>query len=512
MDLNQPPNLKDREEASAVEIPSLGKVSIVAEDPLSESPPGDSAAKTEDTIVIVLDEEENVEKDVSQLEKTATQEQQSTPSEICPSPAANSSEESISRTAEPDQRLIPNTTAAEEALQHVIPTPAPVEAMEIDDANKAQKRKIRHEESDNQGDSEEECMRPPKLRPRARRILHNSDQENDTRIEASQTVPGTSDGDVAQSSGTEEEKNRKVGRPKKHKRTIDPEEAEKKIMAATGVAPECLNEDLLMAMTASDVSAQALEYLEHIDMIRIKSGKLQGGLSGEMKKRKTCLESMVRALQVKAESKNDPEFLKHKLSEMMGEIKKYKKEEEKREREISELREIINELKRENNEMRKELRKMKIEVHRSSEERNSSKKGRTGEESPYWSEDRVQGRSHSQRESSVEPRSRSPSVTIRRPQLGGKSALIPEGPKLGKEMRTELIQQQMEALKKIRTKVSPIEMKQGSVNASGSADRQDVEIRREPSPPPLPQRKPRPRIISNIQLVPPRDSQAGNKN
>lgn len=191
----------------------------------------------------------------------------------------------------------------------MIPTPAPVEAMEIDDANKAQKRKIRHEESDNQGDSEEECMRPPKLRPRARRILHNSDQENDTRIEASQTVPGTSDGGVAQSSGTEEEKNRKVGRPKKHKRTIDPEEAEKKIMA-TGVAPECLNEDLLMAMTASDVSAQALEYLEHIDMIRIKSGKLQGGLSGEMKKRKTCLESMVRALQVKAESKNDPEFLK----------------------------------------------------------------------------------------------------------------------------------------------------------------------------------------------------------
>lgn len=95
MDLNQPPNLKDREEASAVEIPSLGKVSIVAEDPLSESPPGDSAAKTEDTIVIVLDEEENVEKDVSQLEKTATQEQQSTPSEICPSPAANSSEVNI---------------------------------------------------------------------------------------------------------------------------------------------------------------------------------------------------------------------------------------------------------------------------------------------------------------------------------------------------------------------------------------------------------------------------------
>lgn len=90
---------------------------------------------------------------------------------------------------------------------------------------------------------------------------------------------------LGSTSETEEEKSKKTDRPKKHKRAIDPEEAERRIMAATGVVPEYLNKDLLQAMTASDISAQALEYLEHIEMIRVKSGRLQSGLSGEIKKR-----------------------------------------------------------------------------------------------------------------------------------------------------------------------------------------------------------------------------------
>lgn len=76
-------------------------------------------------------------------------------------------------------------------------------------------------------------------------------------------------------SETDEEKKRKTGRPKKCRRAVDTEEAKRKIMAATGVAPEHLNEDLLLSMTASDINAQALEYLEHIEVIRVKSGRLQ---------------------------------------------------------------------------------------------------------------------------------------------------------------------------------------------------------------------------------------------
>ncbi|EFN61590.1 hypothetical protein EAG_13520 [Camponotus floridanus] len=212
-------------------------------------------------------------------------------------------------------------------------------------------------------------MRPPKLKPRSRRRLLDDEQTDDTLPGSSKKIPTADGSGTVQSSASETEEERsknKCGRPKKQRRAVDPEEAERKILAATGVAPEYLNEDLLLAMTASDISAQALEYLEHIEMIRVKSGKLQGGLSGEMKRRKTCLEDMIRALQTKAESKNDPEFLKHKLNDLMSKIKKYKKEEEKRNREMSELREVINDLKKENKEMRDELRRMRMEVSRAS--------------------------------------------------------------------------------------------------------------------------------------------------
>jgi len=155
--------------------------------------------------------------------------------------------------------------------------------MEIEESNRAQKRKNRPAELDTQGDSEEKIMRPPKLRPRIGSALLDDEQGNDTLIDSSQKAPTTGDGGVAQSSGTDEEKSKKAGRSKKHKCAIDPEEAERKILAATGAASEFLNEDLLLAMTALDISAQALEYLEHIEMIRVKSGRLQGGLSGELK-------------------------------------------------------------------------------------------------------------------------------------------------------------------------------------------------------------------------------------
>jgi len=257
-------------------------------------------------------------------------------------------------------------------------------------------------------------------------------------------------------------------------------------------------------MTASDISAQALEYLEHIEMIRVKSGRLQGGLSGELKKRKTCLEEMIRALQIKAESKNDPQFLKHKLSEMMNEIKKYKKEEEKRNREVSELREIINELKKENKEMRVELMRMKVVVSKSSEERHDVRIRKAREEPPKRLEDSVKRRRYSPRESSVESRSRSPSVVVLKPPLGGKLVPIPEGLKLRKDERLEIIKQQIGALTKAGAKICQTEDMQGSEAA------QDVEIGMAPSSPPLPQRKPRLKVLENIQLVPPSNSWAGN--
>lgn len=80
-------------------------------------------------------------------------------------------------------------------------------------------------------------------------------------------------------------------------------------MVKTGIAPERLKEELLKGMTALDISAQLLQYISDIELIRVKSGRLQGGLSGELRKRASCLEDIIRALQAKAETNEDPAFL-----------------------------------------------------------------------------------------------------------------------------------------------------------------------------------------------------------
>lgn len=154
-------------------------------------------------------------------------------------------------------------------------------------------------------------------------------------------------------------KKKKVGRPKRKTKAVDFMEAEKEILKKTGKAPDFIDIELLRAMTASDISAQALEYTSHIENIRTKSGRLQGGLSGELKKRILCIEEFIRALQAKAETAGNPALLKYKINQLLGEIRKNKIEEEKRKRELEDLLEVIKDLKRENRNIRDELRKIR---------------------------------------------------------------------------------------------------------------------------------------------------------
>lgn len=124
-----------------------------------------------------------------------------------------------------------------------------------------------------------------------------------------------------------------------------------------------MEEELLKDMTASDISAQALVYISDIELIRVKSGRLQSGLSGELRKRASCLEEMVRALQAKAESNEDPTLLQNRIKELLKEVRTYKREEEKKRREMSEM-EIIRDLKQENKNMREEIRRIRESVER----------------------------------------------------------------------------------------------------------------------------------------------------
>ncbi|XP_025267152.1 uncharacterized protein LOC112638881 [Camponotus floridanus] len=165
-------------------------------------------------------------------------------------------------------------------------------------------------------------------------------------------------------SGTERDERRgKVGRPRRKPKAIDPIRAEQEILKQTGLAPENIGDEVLNAMTPSEIGAQALEYTASIEMIRTKCGKIQGGLSGELRKRLCGLEELIRALQVQAEATGDPLTLQAKIGELLEEMREIKKErdreEERRKREYSELQERIQELKKEREEIRRENREIK---------------------------------------------------------------------------------------------------------------------------------------------------------
>lgn len=64
-----------------------------------------------------------------------------------------------------------------------------------------------------------------------------------------------------------------------------------------------MEKEVLINMTASDLSAQALDYISYIETIRTKCGRMQGGLSGILKNRLACLQDLVRGLQNKVESR-----------------------------------------------------------------------------------------------------------------------------------------------------------------------------------------------------------------
>lgn len=95
-------------------------------------------------------------------------------------------------------------------------------------------------------------------------------------------------------------------------------------------------------------------------------------------------------------------------------------------------------------------------------------------------------------------RSRSPSMVVMRPPLDEKSTPIPENLKQKKE-RLDKLDKQIEALTKIKALICRTE------GDKGEKETQETGKEMMPSPP-LPQKKPRIRVIENIQLVPPSTS------
>lgn len=230
------------------------------------------------------------------------------------------------------------------------------------------RKKTRNPETDSvEEDSASDAAKNPRrsIRPRRKRTPLSAADKLDTACKDYENLTGSNQDSAL--SGTDKEDHRgKVGRPRRKARAVDPLLAEQEILKKTGINPEHIEDEVLRAMTAAEVCAQALEYISNIELIRTKCGRIQGGLSGELRKMSQGLSELVRELQHKAEAAGDPTSLKNKIEELLQDARKSnkdrEKEEERRKREKSEFLEIIADLKKENLEIRRENREMKAEL------------------------------------------------------------------------------------------------------------------------------------------------------
>lgn len=262
----------------------------------------------------------------------------------------------------------------ENKLTSQVPNPSIDTEMEIDDAlvrTAVKRKKARNLDSDSvEEDSASDTKKNLRhsTRSRRKRTPPSAADKINTGSKDQELLLTGSNQDSAMSGTDTEDRKGKVGRPRRKVRAIDPIIAEQDILKKTGIAPEHIEEEVLKAMTAAEVCVQALEYISNIETIRTKCGRLQGGLSGELRKMSHGLGELVRELQFKAEAVGDPVSLKNKIDELVQEARKSKKdrekEEDRRKQEKSEFLEIIAELKKENLEIRKENREIKAEMRR----------------------------------------------------------------------------------------------------------------------------------------------------
>lgn len=254
-------------------------------------------------------------------------------------------------------------------------------AMECDEHRPTKRKISRSAERYSSEDSEDENLKRVKML-RRRRILDEEQSKSNPDLtqrpsEEEPRIVQMKKGYISKQKRLEIEeikeeianKKREEIRRKKEEKLKEEEEKRKKeerikaetnILARIGMKSTDERE-YIDNMTASDLAAMALEYLDHVETIRTKCGTMQGALSGELKRRKISLDNMIKALQAKAEENGDPLFLRAKIEEL---LKKNREDDERKKREISELKEVVANLTRDNKEMRKELKLIRESIER----------------------------------------------------------------------------------------------------------------------------------------------------
>ncbi|XP_070162508.1 golgin subfamily A member 6-like protein 6 [Polyergus mexicanus] len=403
-------------------------------------------------------------------------------------------------------------------------------------------RKRMAEDGSPKSEEEEDFNISYRLRKRRNRPKIVSTEEEDTVIEGSEMDERRSDTEIMreenedESSRTEEkdkEKDRKVGRPKKRvRRVVSTPEME------LGSNFEQFAKAEFREVGAVSLSALGTEWLEDLDLIRAKCGRLNEKLNGQMKDRVGKLKDVIKAFVEKAESVDDPLTLRMRINKLKHQLEIKDELDKKRSEELMELKKINADLRKELSELHEKvdilMSKKQIEEQERESRKASIEVGKQGKK-----EKRKKQEMSFLEERLELIRKDDPSVgfiTAPKAVIDGKLvlALKPETEveKINKKIRNkekeiaELLKNRIEAKKIGRiTEMKYTEQEQNKQDRKEGRNREDsmqmeveefegVEVRVgeiEEPPIPLPQRPPRPvlRIKENIQLRPPFEQKEG---
>lgn len=104
------------------------------------------------------------------------------------------------------------------------------------------------------------------------------------------------------------------------------------------------NLDEFPIVPASQLGASALEWLDDLEIIRIGSGNMQGGLQSQMKRRVNALKEVIRVMAEKVEDIGDPAYLRRRNAELAAELKASKRETERLRRDLTDLKRVVDTL------------------------------------------------------------------------------------------------------------------------------------------------------------------------
>lgn len=137
--------------------------------------------------------------------------------------------------------------------------------------------------------------------------------------------------------------------------------------------PERIKRAGMEEKSTEEVSRIALEWLGEIDLIRVKSGSLQGILSGQMKSRILGLEEIIRLLQSRCMATRDAMFLEARNNELEAKLRAGKAAENRLKKDVKSAEDEIRKLRNE----AKELRTIMGSVSPSRETGGEAGKGQT---------------------------------------------------------------------------------------------------------------------------------------